>query len=265
MAVFSEERISSWADFKVRIAELEAARAGSHPFHDTWFRGQADANWKLMTTLERHNHHNIPMIDYFRAILKTKPALESMSGQRWPDDDFRSVEKFTATYESPSFGKLPMIGLLTHLRHHGFPSPLLDWSASPFVAAYFAFARPAGAEVAIFCFTEQLTSGKFYSSSRPQIVVAGPDITTHHRHFRQRSNYTVAMSFLNQWYFSPHSDVFESVEDQNQDRLIKLVLPSTLRMEVLSELDRYNLNAYSLFGSEDSLMETLAFRVLDKN
>jgi len=28
---------------------------------------------------------------------------------------------------------------MTRLRHHGFPSPLLDWPQSPYIAAFFAF------------------------------------------------------------------------------------------------------------------------------
>lgn len=30
-------------------------------------------------------------------------------------------------------------GFMTRLRHHGFPSPLLDWPQSPYIAAFFAF------------------------------------------------------------------------------------------------------------------------------
>jgi hypothetical protein len=46
--------------------------------------------------------------------------------------------------------------------------------------------------------------------------------------------------------------------------LWRFVIPSTERAKVLRRLDRLNLNAYSLFGSEESLMETLAFREIDE-
>ena len=44
----------------------------------------------------------------------------------------------------------------------------------------------------------------------------------------------------------------------NQDHLWKLTLPRAQRPRVLSLLNDFNLNAYSLFGSEDTLIETLA-------
>lgn len=40
----------------------------------------------------------------------------------------------------------------------------------------------------------------------------------------------------------------------------KFTIPVTERMRVLAVLDEHNLNAFSLFGSEESLMETLAAR-----
>jgi len=46
----------------------------------------------------------------------------------------------------------------------------------------------------------------------------------------------------------------------NQDVLTKFDIPVTERNKVIKRLDAFNLNASSLFGSEDSLMETLATR-----
>jgi hypothetical protein len=47
------------------------------------------------------------------------------------------------------------------LRHCAFPSPLLDWSKSPYVAAYFAFARAKhDGDVASFAYRERPNSFK---------------------------------------------------------------------------------------------------------
>jgi hypothetical protein len=48
--------------------------------------------------------------------------------------------------------------------------------------------------------------------------------------------------------------------DEDQDWLYKYTIPASEREKVLRKLDKYNINAYSLFGSEESLMETLALR-----
>ena len=49
----------------------------------------------------------------------------------------------------------------------------------------------------------------------------------------------------------------------SNDVIWKFNLPATERLKVLKLLDRSNINAFSLFQSEESLMETMAFRELD--
>ena len=56
-----------------------------------------------------------------------------------------------------------------------------------------------------------------------------------------------------------HEDVFaENKEDQ--DKLLKFYIPISERDKILNKLEQRNINAYSLFESEESLMETLSFK-----
>jgi hypothetical protein len=149
---------------------------------------------------------------------------------------------------------------MAYLRHHGFPSPFLDWSLSPFVAAFFAFRDNSNAQKrSIFIYCERPQGTKVRASGDLGIHMFGQYVPAHHRHFRQQCQYSLCGEFrreLGQWHFGSHQDVFAQ-DKPIQDCLWKCEIPSSERTTVLRALEEYTLNAFSLFNSDDTLMEMM--------
>jgi hypothetical protein len=258
-----------WSDFKNEARNLvaKAKDEGS----SVVFRGQASSDWRLQTTLERSDLSD-EVADYFQTILRIKREVESFTGLSWEDapsrydldpDIFGGYERFSSRLLR---GEFPHYSYLAYLRHHGFPSPLLDWSASPMVAAFFAFRSPSESDrVAIYAYRERDASGmKSGGSDEPSIRLLGPYVTAPKRHFVQRSVYTMCTLWQSEApYFYDHTNVckpYDPNAEYQQDIVFKFELASSKRGQVLEELESFNLNAYTLFGSEDGLMESLARR-----
>jgi hypothetical protein len=95
---------------------------------------------------------------------------------------------------------------------------------------------------------------------KPWIYIFGPYVKTDRRHFIQQSQYTICITRDNgEWKYARHAEVFIR-NDKNQDKLWKFNIPYSERLKVLKQLDKYNINALSLFGSKESLMETMTLR-----
>jgi len=197
-------------------------------------------------------------------LLAVHPQIEAFTGQRWELPTYDKVRKIARDSDA-GFGMkvdFPAYDFMAYVRHHGFPSPLLDWSKSPYLAAFFAFRHAIAStdRVAVFAYREYSGVSKVGSPTAPQIEVRGPYVRTHRRHFLQQCHYTMCYEFHDgQWRYSWHERVF-AAGSATQDTLWKFTIPGSERRRVLALLDQYNLNAYSLFNSEDALMEMLAAR-----
>ena len=85
----------------------------------------------------------------------------------------------------------------------------------------------------------------------------------------QQCEYTLCLVYENgEWWTAPHESavkIGDSLSFPNHeypDNLVicKFDIPAIERKKVLKMLDEQNVNAFSLFGSEKSLMETLSLR-----
>lgn len=260
------------------LREVLAEDAPDKKCPELLFRGQSDSEWELTTTLERAGCKGMSFDAYYRrAVTRVRPAVETFTGVKWDVDEysFALEESFRNDRELFSPGRFPSVPLyryLVYLRHLGFPSPLLDWTASVHVAAFFAFREPSKAQArSIYMYCERPEGSKGGAVGEPAMRAIGSYVRSHRRHFRQRSDYTMCANFEpgSGWHFHPHEPVFWNrwtgtpSKPASQDFLFKFDIPSSERIEVLRRLDEHNLNAFSLFDTEETLLETMWFREHD--
>jgi len=164
----------TWDDYKKWVTEV--AKRGFI------FRGQSIAKWTLVSLWHR---------------LAQDKNLRS----------FHSLLPFVHDYVSPWADRawdlaqpLQLTAFIGFLRHHGFPTPLLDWTESPYMAAYFAFEgvndeEPESDHVAIFAFNrfgflaewQQTTD---LTSETPHVSLIAVPAMGNPKHIVQQSAYT---------------------------------------------------------------------------
>lgn len=260
-----ELTLESMGEFEDVLIELDNCRyrlseGKTANVSDYLYRGQSNSKWKLKTTLERFSDKKISLTKYYEFAHAAKAKVETFTEKTWEIPDKLAYKEWVEKQSHTSFIDMPGYEYFAYLRHHGYPSPLLDWTASPYIALFFAYRNisPSTNYVSIYVYQESAGDIKIGSSDEPHINNFGPYATIHQRHFLQQSSYTICTTKeTNNFSLVSHEDV-KSIEMLKQDLMWKINLPSTERSSVLKRLNKMNINAYSLFLTVDSLMEATA-------
>ncbi len=118
---WNEIRIEKWGDLVKEFDSLDYGPPSEMPY---LFRGQSDAAWPLTDSLSR--------LIGTPTYVSTRAYVEEIAFRRFLGQAHLFLDPCSLPTEE---SLLAWWGLM---QHFGCPTRLLDWSASPFVATYFA-------------------------------------------------------------------------------------------------------------------------------
>lgn len=116
-------KIKDWEEFKSKFVEKLMRDSGKPSIREFLFRGQAEAKWKLYSSfdrVEKDKSKYTVLLENFTDICKMYNFNENLFAE--------GDQQLVAAYA----------------QHYGLPTRLLDWTTSPYFAAFFAFSSRHG-------------------------------------------------------------------------------------------------------------------------
>jgi len=258
----NEFTLNGWEGLTKLAAELPV---GDGLTTNIRFRGHADYRWHLEPTLHRSvtNDGKQPL-----------PAPDELLRiERFIQDQFMALAPNYLSSATLSFTKSTFAWWVL-MRHYGSPTRVLDWTLSPYVAAYFATASHPATDGVIY----QVDGGKlvlamraiygkdvdfpkteknfekiFLKPDSPFVIhFAGLRFGLMDRMIAQQGRFAVCQNVQGNL-----EDIFQQVIANNinpvKNFYKKMIIPASQKREIMRNLHLMNVTASSLFPGNDGI------------
>lgn len=257
-----EAKVTSWTEFTNALEPVLDAYKGHVPPVYV-FRGQADASWLLEPSL-------------LRQLRSVRGPGVARGIEELLENEFRAQASLFPETESVWLALLAAgrTELWAYMQHHGCPTRLLDWTASAYVAAYFAVEQLPERDGAIFvvgaaaleqyvarCNPQlaEVTDDRLIDPSTPERVLFTWPHFRSRRVVAQQGHFSVSTNIL-----SAHDrfilEACSSVAAERPAEIIhqKIVIPADLKLVILQQLRAMNIAPHALFPTLDGLGKSLS-------
>lgn len=252
--IMREITLESWDEFN-RIIRKDR-------YHRWIFRGQSNYIWPLESSLLRAFRD----AETVGAMAVEYPTNE----RRRLSIETAIIDKFKANahlYLSSLPEKNDQISWISLMQHHGTPTRMLDFSFSPFVAAYFAIETGTD-DAAIYCIDRKIFKrtnnyllsqncqdlhDKIFSSgneNEPSLYIFEPKFSNQ-RLLAQQGIFLVPSNLT----FS-HEEILDHYK-LNSTEAFKYRIPSSLRKEGIKWRKQMNINAATMFPGLEGFCKSL--------
>ncbi len=223
MASIEKETVDDWKSLVTTLDDI------FKHFNGYIFRGQADADWKLESTLARALKHT-------SLKNKEKEQLENAHLA-----NFKVNLRGRSNYD---FGYVSDDELWALGQHFGLYTPLLDWTRSPYVALYFSlFGKCESGYRVIWALLESdvETLNARIKNPNKRIRVISPLTNYNQRLVNQRGLFVKIPVGVDLEKWVKPSESFTWVT------MYKISFPDKIRNDALAALDSMNINYLTLF------------------
>lgn len=230
--------VMAWNDFR-RLVEEDKDKSIKI------YRGQKETKYRLRTSFHRNCRN-----DFIR----------------FAQEDFKILAHHinsNSSYKYDINNPEDYYALLSLAQHHGFPTPLLDWTESPYIAAYFAFEdlekdqKDGYVRIYIFDITKwQVRCPELKSIIEPQpsITIRVFPVVNNNRAIPQQSVFAIS----NVDDIEAFIKIYEDYHKEKYLRKIDLLVSE--RKRAMRELQLMGITAASLFPGFDGICKYLKER-----